>query len=213
MTADDRNSKERILKVAGELFNKYGIRSISMDDIAHHLGISKKTIYQYFSDKDEIVTLTISQYLGHEKDRVKLIQAEASDAVDFLIKVNQYLRSNIRETTTSIVFELHKYHHKAWTLLEEFKKEFLYTVIRKNVESGIRDGHFRDDINPEITSRVRLEEASMPFNEELFPKNRFNIIEVSDNILDHFVLAITTDKGRKLYQRYKTQLQKSISSI
>ena len=204
---DDRNSKERIMKMAADLFIKFGIRSVSMDDIAYHLGISKKTIYQYFSDKDEIVTLATLHYLGHEKDTVKTLQSKAKDPVDLLIQVSYYLRRNIKETTASLLFELHKYHIKAWRLMEAFRKEFLFEIVKQNLKMGIEQGHFREDLNPDVTSKVRLEESMMIYNEDVFPRNQFNVKEVSDTLLDHFVFAICTEKGKKLYNKYKSQLE------
>ena len=204
MSMDD-NNKERILTCAADLFLKFGIRSISMDDIAHQLGISKKTIYQHFSDKDDIVTRVMEQYLSHERSALQSLKERAKDAVDLLIGINSYLRRNLRETTTSMIRELQKYHTKAWSLVNDFKKDFIYDIISQNLSAGMRDGHFRNDIDPAVTSRIRLEGVSMAFNEDVFPKGKFNVIEVSDSILDHFILGIATEKGRQLYMKYKTQ--------
>jgi len=206
---DDKSNRGRILASAADLFLKFGIRSISMDDIAHQLGISKKTIYQHFSDKDDIVTQVMEAHLAHEREAIQSLKTRATDAVDLLIGINLYLRRNLRETTTSMLRELQKYHNKAWSLMDDFKKEFIYEIILENLTTGIQDGYFRNDINPAVTSRIRLEGVSMAFNEDVFPKGKFNLIEVSDSILDHFILGITTEKGRKLYMRYKNQQEKS----
>src|SRR5262245_57365368 len=107
---DSENAKQRILKTAVELFGKFGFRSISMHDIARHLGISKKTIYQYFADKDEIVTLAIQNHLAQEKQYLAQLQREAKDAVDFIIKVTNFLIRNIRGTRSSNIYDLRKYH-------------------------------------------------------------------------------------------------------
>lgn len=203
MTIENNNSKERILNVAIELFSKFGIRSVSMDDLAHQLGISKKTIYQLFTDKDDIITLATQQYLSEGMEVVKSINGESRDPIEALIKISAYLNRNNRETTSSMVFDLQKYHPKAWTLMEDFKKNFLSTIIRKNLENGIQIGLFREDIHPEIVTRIRLEQASMIFNEELFPRSKFNLNEVSDELQEHFILGISTDKGKKLYKKYK----------
>ena len=205
---DDHN-KQRIQKMAAELFTRFGIRSVSMDDIAHHLGMSKKTIYQHFADKDEIVTESIRSYLEQEKDTLRTIQQRTTNAIEFLVHVNHYLRRNVRETTASIVHELRKYHNNAWRILESFRKEFLFEVISENLRSGIEDGYFRPEINPEVVSRLRLEEASMAFDEDIFPKTRFNLGQVSDCLMDHFVLGIATEKGRKVFRQYKTQVAKN----
>lgn len=203
MTIENNNSKERILSVAIELFSKFGIRSVSMDDLAHQLGVSKKTLYQHFADKDDIITLATQQYLSDGMEAVKAINDGSRDPIEALIKISAYLNRNNRETTSSLVFDLQKYHPKAWRLMEDFKKNFLSAIIRKNLENGMEASLFRDDIHPEIVTKIRLEQASMIFNEELFPRNKYNLNEVSDELQEHFILGISTDKGKKLYKKYK----------
>jgi AcrR family transcriptional regulator len=203
MMVEGNNSRERILSVAVELFSKFGIRSVSMDDLAHQLGISKKTIYLHFSDKDDIITLATEQYLREGRDFVKGLNKESHDSIDALIKINTYMNRNNRETTASLLFDLQKYHPKAWHMMEAFKKNFLSEIVRVNLEKGIVAGLFREDIHPDISTRIRLEEASMVFNEELFPRSKFNLNEVSETLLAHFILGISTEKGRRLYKKYK----------
>lgn len=203
MTIETTNSRDRILSVAIELFSKFGIRSVSMDDLAHQLGISKKTIYQHFSDKDDIISLATEQYLRDGREAVKALSAESHDAIDALIKINSYLNRNNRETTSSLLFDLQKYHQKAWRLMQDFKQNFLSAIIRENLVNGIEAGIFREDIQPHIATIVRMEEASMVFDEQLFPKSKFNLNEVSEALLANFILGLSTDKGRKLYKKYK----------
>ncbi len=199
----DNQTRDRILKTASELFIKYGLRSISMDDIAHHLGVSKKTIYQYFKDKDQIVTLTMSQYLQQEKATLTNIGKQSEDPIDLLLRVHQFLKRNVSETTANLVFELQKYHQKAWALMQEFRKEYLFNIVKDNIVDGVKEGVFRPEIDPEIATRMRLEQASMAFNSDIFPRTKFDFKSVADCILDHFVWGIATEKGRKLYQKRK----------
>jgi len=205
--ADEKNHKERILKTASDLFIKFGIRSISMDDIAQHLGMSKKTIYQYFADKDEIVTLAIEVYLANEKETLRTIREEANNTVDLLIRVNNYLRRNIKDNTAPVLHELKKYHNNAWAVLEEFRNDFMFDLIRNSIAEGIDKGYVRPEVDAEIVSRIRLQEAQIAFDEEIFPTAKFDLMLVSDNLLDHFVYGITTDKGRKLYQKHKAHAE------
>lgn len=200
---DSSTNKIRILKMASELFRKFGFRSIAMDDIARHLGMSKKTVYQYFTDKDEIVLKAIEMHLAVEKENLKAAQKKAADAIDSLMKINNFLAANVKEANSALIFELQKYHSRAWSLVEEFKGDFLFNIVLEELKTGIDQGIFRSDINPEVIARVRLEEASLPLDDQLFPINRFNPSEVSLTILDHFISGIVTDKGKKLYQQHK----------
>src|SRR5690606_30762261 len=195
---EDISIKDRILKGASALFTKYGFRSVSMDDIAHYLGMSKKTIYQHFADKDEIVNLVIAQHLAQMKISLQLISDEASDAIDFLIKVNQRLTESLRDTTSALVLDLRKYHQSAWQKVEEYRTTFLFRLLLENIRKGMEQGIFRSDVNAEVIARVRLEEASLPLHPDVFPREKFDRAEVSGAILDHFITGLSTTKGMKL---------------
>lgn len=209
---DDTTTKSRILNVAGELFGKFGFRSISMDDIAHQLGMSKKTIYQYFSDKNEIVTLAVSRHLAHEKSVLQNIYDEAADAIDFLLASNQRMMQNIKETSSALILDLRKYHLDAWTLIEQFRKSFLFDLLLSNYQRGIQQALFRGDVMPEVIIRVRLEEVSMPLDYDLFPKEKYTRSELAGALLDHFILGVATEKGKALYATYKTNAHKQLST-
>ncbi len=202
--------KNRILKAAYELFKKFGFRSISMDDIARQLGMSKKTLYQSFADKDEIVTLAMEEYIAHQEEELKELRAHTTDAIDFLVRMNETLTRNIKDTNTALVHELKKYHAHAWSLIEKFRNEFLFTIIVDDLQSGIREGNFRSDFNPHVIAKVRLEETSLALDDNVFPKDEFNFGEVSLALLDHFMHGITTDKGKKIYNQYKSQNQNNL---
>ncbi len=206
---EDKNSKERILSSARDLFQRYGIRSITMDDIAHHLGISKKTIYQHFSDKDDIVTLSIKHYISTERDALVELKKQSKDSLDLLIRIHHYLQKNLTHSTSALLFDLQKYHAKAWDLINDFKYGFVGDFIRQNLETGIEQGYFREDVNVDIVTKIRLEEIMLAHNDSVFPRDQFDAEEVSSSILDHFVFAITTDRGKKLYKKYKEVINKN----
>lgn len=205
---EDNTARQKILNAARDLFLKYGIRSISMDDIAHHLGISKKTIYQHFADKDDIVTTSMANFIGMRKERFKTIRGEAKDAVEILLRLHYDIRSMIGQTTPSLLFELRKYHGRAAALMQEFKYTYLGAFIRENLKAGIEQGLFREDIDVDITTAIRLEELSMPHNEQIFPPEQYNLADVSAAILEHFILAIATPRGRTLFKKYQNALSK-----
>ncbi|MBT1705723.1 TetR/AcrR family transcriptional regulator [Chryseosolibacter indicus] len=201
--------KERILTEASALFAKFGLRSISMDDIARHLGMSKKTIYQHFSDKDEIITLSLKRHLAGERNHLITLKREAVDSVDFLIKLNHFVLKYTNQTNPAILFELQKYYMEAYELLEEFGRNFLLQIVFENLQEGVNEGNFKLESNLEVMARMRLQQCSMPLDDNLFPRTTFKPEEVSFAILDHFISGIATEKGKKLYQRYRAKLEKN----
>lgn len=200
---EELEMKHKILKGAEELFMRYGVRSITMDEIARHLGISKKTLYQHFADKDDIVSSTTQEHLDREQRQLEQIADEAKNSVDELVKLSYCLRENLKEMNPSLLFDLQKYHHKAWSHWIEFKTRFIRNSVVRNLERGIEQGLFRAEINPEILAVVRLETIQLAFDDQVFPLDKFNLAQVQLHILEHFIHGLLTDKGRKLYSRYK----------
>jgi TetR/AcrR family transcriptional regulator, cholesterol catabolism regulator len=200
----------KLLFGAKDLFLRFGVRSVSMDDIARHLGISKKTIYQYFQDKDELVTTIASTYIEEDKKTYQAVMDAASNAIEESFACTQCLRKQLEQMNPSLLFDLQKYHPSAWQVYLEYKNSFIRSGIIKNIERGISEGYFRPDINPEIIAIFRLEQVQMAFDEDLFTKNKFNIAEVQLHLFEHFMHGLLTEKGRNLYENYKRLLNQTI---
>lgn len=200
---EDQDIKDKIIKGSEELFMKYGVRSISMDDIARHLSVSKKTLYQHFTDKEEIITQVSQTHLGRTTNQMNDLREEAENAIDELAKISVCIKQNMEKMNPSLLFDLQKYHPKAWAVWMDHKSKHIYESVVRNLKQGIEDGHFRTEIKTAIIASTRLMLIEAVFDERIFPKDKFNLVEVHSEIFDHFVYGICTDKGRKLYQKYK----------
>jgi AcrR family transcriptional regulator len=205
--------KNKILKGAEDLFTKYGVRSISMDDIARQLGVSKKTLYQHFADKEDIVVMTCKAHLDRNVVEFDGIRQTAKNAIDELAKISVCLRRNMKDMNPSMLFDLQKYHPKAWNEWIQHKNKHVFSSIVANIKQGIDEGYFRQEIDPTVIAAVRLELLQLAFNEQIFPRENFRLAEVHMQLFDHFVFGIVTDKGRKLYLKYKEESNHQPSTI
>ncbi len=201
--------KEKILEGATKLFFRYGIRSVTMDEIASALAVSKKTIYQFFKNKDELVTSVSENHLNLEKEEYSLIEQNSVDAIDEMCKVSVCFRRHMSETHPKILFEIKKYHSDAWNCYTQFKNEFIKGHIKRNILRGIEEGHYRKEINVDILSTFRVEEVELIFDETKFPRNTYDFTEVQMQLLEHFLYGLFTDKGRKQYLIYLNHNQNS----
>ena len=207
------DNKEKILKGTEDLFMKYGVRSVSMDDIARHLSVSKKTLYQHFADKDEIV-MKVSQ--AHCERNLKMtndIIDSAENAIDELAKFSVMLKKQMEELNPSLLFDLKKYHSKAWSVWVDFKHRVIRESVVRNLIQGIAEGHFRPELNSEILATARIVMVEAAFDDQLFSRDKFNIVEVQSQLFDHFVFGLCTEKGRKLYQKYRESINNSLQTI
>jgi AcrR family transcriptional regulator len=193
----------KILETASTLFLKYGVKSISMDDIARELAISKKTIYHFFKDKNEIVYLISKQFLHEQKEKFDKIHNESENAIEELYKGTLHARDIFETINPSILFDIKKYYKEAWELYLDHEKNVMYNSLMNTLEEGIRQGLFRSDINIQILATLRIEEVKLAFDRDVFSDDVFNFREVQYQILDHFFYGIMTEKGYALLNNYK----------
>jgi AcrR family transcriptional regulator len=203
--------KERIQAKTHELFMQYGIRSVSMDDIAEQLGMSKKTLYQYFKDKDELVDGVVEGHINMiQKDCVGCRQ-DAQDAIHEVYITMERILAEFTNMNPMLLNDLEKFHFKAYQRFREHKDKFLAQVIRQNIEWGIREEVYRPELNVDVICKFRLESMMIPFNVSVFPPGKYNLAALSSIIIEHFVYGLATIKGHKLIQKYNQQRQKNTS--
>ena len=194
--------KERIIAKAREQFFRYGIKSVTMDDIARELGISKKTIYQHFEDKDAIVHQLMMAEMEQDKCEWEDLDKNTDNVIERIVKSMEIMKQAFAEINPSAFFDIKKYHPKTWELFQKHKQNFILESIRKDLLQGIEQGFFMHDIKVEILTRMRLEQIETGFNPELFPPNKFSVIEVQLTMSDHFIRGILTIKGLEVYQEF-----------
>lgn len=197
--------KERILLKSHELFNRYGIRSVSMDDIAAQLAMSKKTLYQYYTDKDELVTAVFTEVMDHNRVECSANKDKADNAVHEVFMAFDMVQEMFANMNISVLYDMEKYHPACYKKYVDYKNGFLYGMIRSNIERGINEEVYREDIDVDIMTRYRIYSIMLSFNTEVFPNNRTNVVYIEQKLLEHFLYGLATPKGQKLIQKYKNQ--------
>ena len=197
-------TRARILQAAQELIYSYGIRSITMDDIARHLAISKKTIYQFFDDKHQIVHELCKKDCRMNEERMILIAANSSDALDEILQSMDFLGEMLSRMNPNLIYDLQKYHPAGWKEFNNFREQSLLGTVEANLKKGIKQGLYRSDINIKILAKLRVEEVQMGLNPVFFAPSKFNLHEVQLALLEHFLYGILTIQGNRLLTRYKT---------
>lgn len=202
---ENDQTRDKILQGALELFLKYGIRSVSMDDIARHLSISKKTIYQYFVDKDDIVTQATTNHMVHTKADFDNLTRVSKNALDELMRIQMFMKKNMQDMNPALLFDLRKYHNKAWTAWLDHKNKDIRESVVRNLKQGIEEGLYRSNLNPEILAVLRIESIQWVYDGQIVPSDKFKLVDVQTQMLDHFMYGLLTEKGRKLYEKYKQE--------
>lgn len=202
-TIENLDTKERIAREALHLFFHNGIKSVSVDDIARHLSISKKTIYKWYGNKDEVVLAAVSGYIQGIQQECEVFTMKAENAIDELFQIMVMLRKIFSNIHPIIFYDLQKFHASSWKQWQDHKNGYMLANIKSNLSRGVKEGLFRADLDIEVIARLRLAQIELPFNRLVFPPHEFELQRVQVASLEHFMLGIATLKGHKLINDYK----------
>ncbi|MBW8685962.1 TetR/AcrR family transcriptional regulator [Chitinophaga sp. B61] len=184
------------------MFRMYGIKSVTMFDISRESGVSKKTVYEHFKDKEELVQEGMRFMLNGHEQHLEDFRQQSANAIEELLKEVKFMEDMGNTINPVMLYEMQKYHPAIWQEVEVFKKEHLVRAITTNLERGIQEGIYRNDLKLDIMAHMRLLQLETVFQPALFPATQFNMHEVIREITAHFLLGITTTKGRKVAAGY-----------
>jgi len=204
----ETNTKVRIREKAKELFLRYGIRSVSMDDIANQLGMSKKTIYQYFTDKNELVDAVVDEEVNDMQSDCLRCSQTAHDPIEEIFLTVDQIIEQLGNMNPMVLYDLEKFHVRAYQRFMVHRNRFLLQIIRKNLEWGIREELYRSDLDVDVLSKFRLDSMMIPFNIDLYPPSKYKLTDVTKIIIEHYVFGVASLKGHKLILKYQQHRNK-----
>ncbi|MBK9284522.1 MAG: TetR/AcrR family transcriptional regulator [Sphingobacteriaceae bacterium] len=203
----EMEAKDKILIGAEQLFFKYGIKSVTMDEIAKNIGMSKKTIYQFFKDKDDLVHHLFKNKIALNKSITEKIHQEAENVVSEIFALMRMMREMLANMNPIIFHDLHKYYPITFKIFEDFKNECMLNHIEKSLLKGQEQNLVRMDINIKILSRMRLENLNSGFFGRIFPPDKYTMLEVQLEMTEHFLYGVCTLKGHKLINKFKNVIE------
>jgi AcrR family transcriptional regulator len=196
--------KSRILFKGTQLFFRYGIKSVTMDSIASELGISKKTIYQHFPDKDSMVLQVVECFIAEDLKKWEDLDAKYSNVIEKMFKSFEMLKDMLENMNPRLLYEIQKYFPQAFQKFIQYKEEITIKKIQLDFTRGIEEGYFRSDIDVELLARLRMAEVDLAFNPDFYPNNKLSLFETQLTFSDIFMRGILTEKGLSLYNSYQT---------
>ncbi len=201
------DQREMIIYKSYDLFKRYGIRSVTMDEIAVQCGMSKKTVYQSFSDKDALVTSIMENNIQMSIDGCFRSQNQSENAIHEVFLSLDWLHEMFDGVNPALLFDLRKYHSPIFQKLEEHKTKFLFQIFKANLEKGIEEGYYRREIKVDILVPLRIHTMTLVFETDLFPTNKYTLYEIDYEITMHELYGIATIKGVEMIENYKNQRQ------
>ena len=190
--------KIEILERASQVYMKLGIKSVTMEDLARELGISKKTIYKYFEDKNDLVYTIIAHKIKIEQEICSKCAKEAENAIDDMLTATQFIIENVGNINPAVFHDLQRHHADAWQIIHNHKWEFVLRTITENIHRGIKEGLYRKDLNVPIVSRLYVASIDLIINTELFQWPEFKFHELFTEMMKFQLNGMVNDKGREL---------------
>jgi TetR/AcrR family transcriptional regulator, cholesterol catabolism regulator len=194
---------DRIIQGGEDLFLKAGIKSVTMDDIAKHLGMSKKTIYQFFKDKNELVIALVKKKLKDDETQICRIISQSGNVIEEMINMMKCCEEMFSRVNPILIHDMQKYHPEAWQEFQKFKADVLIHTLEELLSKGIQQSYIRPEINVKILARMRVSQVELGFDTKMFPIAEFSTWQVQYQFLEHFIYGICTLKGHKLLNKYK----------
>ena len=195
-------TRERIIVESSNLFKRYGIRSITMDQIAENLGISKRTIYEIFGTKDDLLNACID-YGIHEDEKVSRdIMKNSANIIDaFLIHIKKSI-DTMNSISTLFMLDAMKFHSKVFKNKMKEREMSAYNHIIDFIKTGKAEGYFNPQINEDIVSKLIIEQFKIIGNDKLFPPDVYSKSEIFENVAVNFLRGIATINGLKIIDEF-----------
>jgi TetR/AcrR family transcriptional regulator, cholesterol catabolism regulator len=195
------DNRERIIESAAELFRVYGIKSVTMDSLAIHLAISKRTIYEVFADKEELLVGVLIWMTEKQKELIKKVLNESGNAIAAIFKLLEINMDHFQQMSPAFRNDLKKFHYEV--LIKKVDQSELpgYNNNLEIIEKGIKEKLFRKDINAELVNRCIFYMGRTIMDDDLYPFNKFSRRDVIRNILINFLKGISTPKGLELIKK------------
>jgi AcrR family transcriptional regulator len=199
--------REKIITKSAELFLTLGFKSVTMDDIANELGISKKTIYQHFGNKTKLVEAVTFSLFEQICDGIDCIYEASSNSIEELYDIKMFVMNHLKNERTSPQYQLKKYYPKIFDALKTKQFNKMYGSVKESLQKGIKNNLFRSNIDVDFISRMYFNGMTGIKDESLFPKDLFTVEYLIESYLEYHLRAIVTSKGLKTLNQFIMQNQ------
>ncbi|MCX6326734.1 MAG: TetR/AcrR family transcriptional regulator [Bacteroidia bacterium] len=193
--------RNRIIEGAAELFKTYGIKSVTMDSLASHIGMSKRTIYEVFSDKDELLIGVLKWMAEKQRELVNRVLDESENAIVAIFKLLEINWNHFQQMSPAFQEDMKKYHHEVLMNKSDKCEMPDYRNNVQVIERGIKDKLFRKDINPDLANRCLFSLLKSTVDQNLYPFEQFSRAEVVKNVFINYLRGISTTEGLDLINK------------
>ncbi|MDZ4679270.1 MAG: TetR/AcrR family transcriptional regulator [Saprospiraceae bacterium] len=193
---------EQILSKCEQYFMRNGLKSTTMDDVCRFMGISKKTLYQFIEQKSDLIHRIVQRRVQEEQQMAKAILIESENAIDELMRISRHVHEKLQQTAPSILYDLQKYYHRSWELMEQHRKDFVVGMIKANIERGMKEGLYRNDLQTDLVTAIFSCALAAMVDEGFYAGNEYKPSEAHRVFIDYHIRGIASERGMELYEGY-----------
>lgn len=193
--------KDKVLKKATELFLTLGVKSVTMDDLAHEMGISKKTIYTHFENKTKLIEEITSHLFCSISSGIDSICALHKNPIEELLEIKKFVMQHLKDAKSSPQYQLQKYYPKIYASIRNKQYDMMKDCVVNNIKKGIEMGIYRENLNIDFVSRIYFSGVVSIKDHQLFPQEIFPIGKLQDDFLEYHLRGIITPEGRKILNK------------
>ena len=186
-----------------ELYLKYGIRSITMDDVARKLAVSKKTVYQLVKDKDDLLTKCIDLKF-EESNNIGCNIDDSLNVLEKYLYIHKNLSHILLELNPSFEYDLEKYYPKQYHTFKKNRREIIYKMMKEDLQQGIQEGYFRADIDIKKLTILTIIKIEALRTTDILKEHNLSMIDILNELFSYHLHAITTPLGTEAFKKLQT---------
>ena len=189
--------KEHIVQQSLSLFLKKGVKQVNMDEVASNLGISKKTLYVHFDNKQDLIHHCFQKHNNNVAEMINASVSQFDNAIDELFAVDEGCSLVMKQTNPYLLGELKRYYPNTWALIEQLKQKVLFNIMKNNLDNGIEQGLYRQELDVEIIAKLMISRIDVLVNDEIFPLTHYGFRKLLTENRIYHIRGISTPKGIK----------------
>jgi AcrR family transcriptional regulator len=202
---DEKNL--HILEKVKRLYYRYGIKSVTMDDVAKHLCISKKTLYEYFTDKEDLVRNIVLLDHSNRNKYFQEIKNRDLNAIEELFEIYRMINTMFRDYNASMEYDIHKYYPELYAKVKEIRRKKIYDTMYNNMNKGKKEGLYRKELNSKIIARLLVFRVENMYDNDIFTMEELVSVKVFNEVFVYHLQGILNATGRTFFEKNFNRLK------
>ncbi|MEH6537068.1 MAG: TetR/AcrR family transcriptional regulator [Psychroserpens sp.] len=194
--------REKIIHKSAELFLNLGFKSVTMDDIANEMGISKKTIYVHFKNKTKLVEAVTFNLFDTICDGIDDIYDNTTNPIEELYAIKMFVMHHLKNEKSSPQYQLKKYYPQIYSVLKIKQFEKMHQSVKESLQQGVDTGVFRNSIDVDFISRMYFTGMTGIKDNMFFPPERYQMDYLMESYLEYHLRAIVSEKGMTILNNF-----------